>query len=152
MASATETSLIHFDAQRRLRRLVGVGLGLVMTVVLFLVMQALIKSDRSPFTDEPIGQIVDFVRLLEDSEIIVNPPKPEPPPPVDELPPELPPRTFEPTPINPGEGIGPGPINPDIVIGPTGAFTDGEYLPLVKVRPDYPRRASNSWHRRLRDT
>ena len=141
MANATEPSLGHFDAHRLLRRLIGVGLGLVMTVVLFLVMQALIKSDRSPFTDEPIGRIVDFVRLLDDREIIVNPPKPPPPPEVDELPPELPKQPYNPTAIDPTPGIALDPTVTPIDIGETGAFTDGEYLPLVKVRPDYPRRA-----------
>ena len=141
MANATEPSLGHFDSHRLLRRLIGIGLGLVMTVVLFLVMQALIKSDRSPFTDAPIGRIVDFVRLLEDTPIDEINSKPPPPPEVDELPPELPKHKFQPTAIGPGTGIDPGPLDTPIDIGPKGAFTDGEYLPLVKVRPDYPRRA-----------
>ena len=69
---------------------IGVGLGAIVTFVLFLLMQALIKSDKSPFTDAPIGKIVDFVRLEDDQDLEIKKRKPEPPPPPDEPPPDMP--------------------------------------------------------------
>lgn len=130
------------DSQSYLRVLVGVALGFLMTVVLFLVMQALIKSDRSPFTDAPTGRIVDFVRLLDDTPIEIKERKPPPPPPVDEPPPNIPRPQMESTDTNVGidisgvdVGIG------DVSIGTGGYSSDGEYLPIVKVKPIYPRRA-----------
>ena len=124
------------------RILIGVGLGFLMTVGLFLVMQALIKSDRSPFTDAPTGRIVDFVRLLDDQPIEMKQRKPPPPPPVDEPPPDMPRPELESTDTNFGvdiSGVDVGIGN--VSIGTGGYSTDGEYLPIVKVKPIYPRRA-----------
>lgn len=124
------------------RILIGVGLGFLMTVVLFLVMQALIKSDRSPFTDAPTGRIVDFVRLLDDTPIEIKQRKPEPPPPVDEPPPDMPRPQMESNDTSVGidiSGVDPG-IG-DINVSTGGYTADGEYLPIVKVKPVYPRRA-----------
>ena len=142
MANGTGTSLIRVDTHSLLRRLVGVGLGFVMTVLLFLVMQALIKSDRDPFTDAPTGRIVDFVRLLDDTPIEVRDRKPPPPPIVDEPPPEMPKPNFEASDSSLGVDISFGSIDPTINFGGTGGYSsDGEYLPIVKVKPIYPRRA-----------
>ncbi len=124
------------------RGVIGVGLGFVMTVSLFLIMQALIKSDKSPFTDAPTGRIVDFVRLIEDTTPEIEKRKPPPPPPVDEPPPDLPRPEMESQDTNFGVDI--GAVDPgigDIGIGTGGYSADGEYLPIVKVKPIYPRRA-----------
>ena len=43
-----------------MRYVFGVALGAVTTFVLFLLMQALIKSDKSPFDESITGKIVDF--------------------------------------------------------------------------------------------
>ena len=72
---------------------IGVTLGAVVTFVLFLLMQALIKSDKSPFTDAPTGRIVDFVRLEDDPDLRRKKRKPEPPPPPDEPSSVSPPET-----------------------------------------------------------
>ena len=139
---ANGTSLVQFDSNSLVRRLIGVGLGFVMTVVLFLVMQALIKSDRSPFTDAPTGRIVDFVRLLDDTPIDIKERKPPPPPPVDEPPPEMKKPQFEQSDISRGSDISLGALDTTINFGGTGGYSsDGEYLPIVKVKPIYPRRA-----------
>ena len=63
------------------RYAIGVAAGLVVTFFLFLLMQALIKSDKSPFSDPGQGSILDFVRLEEDQELITKKRKPKPPPP-----------------------------------------------------------------------
>ena len=120
---------------------VSVAVGLVTTLLLFLLMQALIKSDTNPFTDPGKGDILSFVRLEE--EVTIPPPRdpPKPPPTPEEMPPERPKVEYDeygdggieirPEPVPPG---GDGPVRP-------GFLADGEYLPIVKVKPVYPRRA-----------
>ncbi|MDE0055768.1 MAG: energy transducer TonB [Gammaproteobacteria bacterium] len=123
------------------RYVVGVAAGLVVTFLLFLLMQALIKSDRSPFSDPGKGQLLDFVRLQEDQELITKKRKPKPPPPPDEPPPDMPKPDFDST-VSQGVEIGSVNVQVDHNLSGTGGFTaDGEYLPIVKVAPIYPRRA-----------
>jgi len=125
-----------------MRYLFGVALGLVATFALFLLMQALIKSDKSPFDDAVKGKLVDFVRVEEENEIETKTRKPKPPPPPDEPPPDMPKPDFDQTNMSQGVAIGPVDVSVDLNVGGTGGFSsDGEYLPIVKVAPVYPRRA-----------
>ena len=128
------------DNQQTMRYAISVAAGLATTLLLFLLMQALIKSDMSPFTDSGKGQVVEFARLLEEVEVPPRDP-PKPPPPPDEMPPDRPTPDYD-TDVRQGIEIGPIKINRERE-GPIGpAFkTDGEYLPIVKVEPVYPRRA-----------
>jgi protein TonB len=120
----------------------GVVLGAFATFLLFLQMQALIKSDRSPFDDSVKGKLVDFVRLQEDVEVQVRQRKPTPPPPPDEPPPDMPKPDFDTSDVSQGIDIGAVDVNVDLNVGGIGGFSsDGEYLPIVKVAPVYPRRA-----------
>ena len=124
------------------RYLIGVVAGAVVTFVLFLLMQALIKSDKSPFSDAAGGKILEFVRLQEDQELIIKQRKPKPPPPPDEPPPDMPKPEFDSSDVSTGIDIGAVEVNLDLNITGTGGFSsDGEYLPIVKVAPIYPRRA-----------
>lgn len=129
-----------FDNQQTMRYAISVAAGLATTLLLFFLMQALIKSDMSPFTDPGKGQVVEFARLLEEVEVPPRDP-PKPPPPPDEMPPDLPEVDFD-TGITVGIEIGPAPVLPgeDGPIRP-GFKTDGEYLPIVYVKPVYPQRA-----------
>ena len=123
------------------RYAIGVAAGVVVTFFLFLLMQALIKSDKSPFSDPGKGQLLDFVRLQEDQELITKKRKPKPPPPPDEPPPDMPKPDFDSN-ISQGVEIGAVNVQVDHNLSGTGGFTaDGEYLPIVKVAPIYPRRA-----------
>ena len=125
-----------------MRILFGIVFGAIATFLLFLIMQSVIKSDRSPFTDAPGGRIVDFVRLQDDQELITKDRKPEPPPPPDEPPPDRPKPQFDSSDVSQGVDIGAVDVNVDLNIGGIGGFSsDGEYLPIVKVAPVYPRRA-----------
>jgi protein TonB len=124
------------------RYIFGVALGAVATFALFLLMQALIKSDKSPFEDAVEGKIVDFVRLQEENEIETKTRKPKPPPPPDEPPPEMPQQSFDNADVSIGVDMGAVDTNVDLNVGGVGGFSsDGEYLPIVKVAPVYPRRA-----------
>jgi protein TonB len=123
------------------RYVIGVALGAFVTFALFLLMQALIKSDRSPFTDAPRGGLLDFVRLQEEQELITKDRKPKPPPPPDEPPPDMPRPDFD-TNVSMGVEIGAVNMDMNVEMSGTGGFSsDGEYLPIVKVAPVYPRRA-----------
>ena len=124
------------------RYLFGVVLGAVATFALFMLMQALIKSDKSPFDDSIKGKIVDFVRLEDDADLQTKQRKPKPPPPPDEPPPDMPKPDFDQSNVSQGVDIGSVNVNVDLNVGGTGGFSsDGEYLPIVKVAPVYPRRA-----------
>jgi protein TonB len=120
----------------------GVALGIVATFVLFLLMQALIKSDKSPFDEGASGRIVDFVRLQDDIDIQTKQRKPVPPPPPDEPPPDMPKPDFDSNVDSQGIDIGSVDVNVNLNVGGIGGFSsDGDYLPIVKVSPVYPRRA-----------
>lgn len=125
-----------------IRYVIGVALGAAITFGLFLLMQALIKSDKSPFEDAVEGRIVDFVRLQEENQIETKNRKPKPPPPPDEPPPDMPEQSMDQSDVSIGVDMGAVDTNVDMNIGGVGGFsTDGEYLPIVKVAPVYPRRA-----------
>jgi protein TonB len=125
-----------------MRYVFGVSLGIVTTFALFLLMQALIKSDKSPFDEGVSGKIVDFVRLEDDIDIQQKQRKPKPPPPPDEPPPDMPKPDFDSNVDSQGIDMGAIDIDVNLNVGGIGGFSsDGEYLPIVKVAPVYPRRA-----------
>ena len=120
----------------------SVAVGALVTAALFLLMQALIKSDHNPFDDAPLARIVDFVPVVEEVEPQSKrkPPKKLPPP--DEPPPDLPKVVLDPT----GESMGVEVLPPlsEEVRPPkeSSGFVDGEMMPFFKVRPTYPSRAA----------
>ena len=73
----------RFDNEHSLRYVIGVAVGLVATLLLFLLMQALIKSDTIPFSERDRGQILEFVQLEEEMDVPIQqigcyfPPAPE---------------------------------------------------------------------------
>jgi len=123
------------------RYAVGVGLGAIITFLLFLIMQAVIANDEANLDEGPKGRLLDMVRLTEDEEIQVKQRKPKPPPPPDEPPPDMPKPTFDSSDVSQGVDIGQVDVNVDLNVGGGGFSSDGEYLPIVKVAPVYPRRA-----------
>lgn len=136
--------IVGLEQRTFLRYALGVGIGLAVTILLFLLMEKLIESDRSPYSEPPKGELLSFVRLLEEPPPITRePPTPprviDPPPPTD--PPELPP-----TEVCKGKECGvalePPPVDPPEVTG-SGVDTDGEFLPIMKVAPEYPRGAAS---------
>ena len=120
----------------------GVVLGAVATFLLLMLMQAVIANPEAA-TDTGIkGRIVDFVRVQEDQEVQVKKRKPPPPPDVDEPPPSMPKPTLDSN-VSVGMEIGLVDVDIDVDVSGTGYSSDGEYLPIVKVAPIYPRRAQS---------
>ena len=119
----------------------AVALGVVVTFALFLLMQALIKSDKSPFDDQIRGKIVDFVRVQHETTVETKLRKPPKPPPPDEPPPHKPRVNFDRSSEATGVEISQVDVQVDINVDNAGFTSDGEYLPIVKVAPVYPRRA-----------
>lgn len=127
-----------------LRYALGVGIGLAVTILLFLLMEKMIESDRSPYSEPPKGELLSFVRLLEEPPPVTRetpkePPEVEPPPVVD--PPELTPVTVCEK-IECGALVEPPPLDPPEVTR-SGVATNGEVLPIMKVAPEYPRGAAS---------
>lgn len=121
----------------------GVGIlgGVVVTLALLWLMRSVIANPQAA-TDSGIqGHVLDLVHVQEDQEIIIKKRKPEPPPPPIKEPPILPKPIFD-TEVSMGTEIGAVDVNIDVDLSGTGGFSqDGEYLPIVKVQPIYPRRA-----------
>ncbi len=128
-----------------LRYIIAIGLSVAVTFLLFFGMQSLIKSGEGALTDPPRGSVLDFVRVKKESapeqkeRKPQKPPKPQDPPPPMEAPPMDSP--------DPNANAASTDFGADIQadVGLEGGLSlesgDGEYLPIVKVQPIYPRRA-----------
>lgn len=123
------------------RYAIGVALGALVTFMLFFLMQAIIATDEAKLEEGAKGKLLDFVRLQDDQDIETKQRKPKPPPPPDEPPPDMPQPEFEASDLSQGVDVGAVDVSVDLSIEGGGFSSDGEYLPIVKVAPQYPRRA-----------
>ena len=116
--------------------------GVVVTLGLFYLMQYLIQGADSALTDDKIGNLVDFVRVKQDQQLETKQRKPKKPPPPDEPPPDVPPQNFNVAGDRAGFNMSNVDLSVSVDVGGGGfGISDGEYLPIVKVQPQYPRRA-----------
>ncbi len=116
--------------------------GVFVTLALFYLMQALIQGADSALSDDKIGNLVDFVRVRQDQDVETKKRKPKKPPPPDEPPPDVPPQNFNVTVDKAGFSMANMDTNVIINVGGGGlGISVGDYLPIVKVQPQYPRRA-----------
>lgn len=128
-----------------IRVLIALILSAGITMALFYVMQSLIESGGSALTDAPKGRVLDFVRVPKEEAVEQKERKPRKPPPPKEPPPQMDqPQLDSSTPNAEGSGMD---FSQDVSadVGLDGGLAlesgDGEYLPIVKVAPVYPRRA-----------
>lgn len=121
----------------------AVVLAAVITGGLLFTMQALIASGQSALTDDREVHFLDFVRTQRQEMVERKQQKPEKPPPPKEPPPDMPqPQQDAVDPNVQTIGVAPVSVSADMSIGGFGlAISDGDYLPIVKVAPAYPRRA-----------
>lgn len=118
--------------------------GIVMTFALLWLMQVLISTGKSALTDSKDFKFADFVRIEREETVEQKKVKPEKPPEPDQPPPDIPPPQVDNVDPNAASiTIGAVKVDTGVNIGGIGGFenVDGEYLPIVKVAPIYPRRA-----------
>ncbi len=137
------------------RFLIAVVLGLFAALGLLFLMQALIASGHSAFTKIESSRVVDFVRVEREESIERKRSKPERPPNPDEPPPEAPQpsmssststsATSEAVRASYDVAIPAATVAMNVTpgFGAIEGSADGDYLPIVKVAPIYPRRAVN---------
>lgn len=125
------------------RVILAVILALLTTFGLLYLMHTLINSDLEADDIPPPKKLGDIHMPDTTIEIIYDAPAPDKPP-EPEVPPEVPPEPEFDTPeINPDALNMEAPtMDTNIQFGLRGIGGDGEYLPIVKVAPQYPRRAA----------
>ena len=127
------------------RFIIAIFVSAVITLGLFFLMQSLIKSGGSALTEPPKGGVMDFVRVKKEEAVEKKDRKPKKPPQPEEPPPQMEtPQMDAPSPDAEGAGMNfAAEVATDVSLdGGLGLESgDGEYLPIVKVAPVYPRRA-----------
>ncbi|MGR6870812.1 energy transducer TonB [Pseudomonas sp. HK3] len=114
------------------------------TFCVALMMQGLISSGGSVLQDNDLGKLVEFVHVQQDDEVRTKDRQPKKPP----VPPQEPPKPEMSKPdfdrSSSDMEIGGLDLGADLSVdaGLGGSTGDGEYLPIVKVAPQYPRRAA----------
>lgn len=126
---------------------VGLALAIAVTFLLLWSMQALIAGGQNTLTEAPRGNVLDFIRLKKDQPLAKKerkpqkPAKPKTPPPAMQAP--------QMQQANPNASTVSSSFTADIQAdtGLSGGLNleagDGDYLPIVKVAPIYPRRAQS---------
>lgn len=129
------------------RLITGLVLGAFVTTGLLWTMQYLIATADRSLDESVSGNVVDFVRLKRDETINRKSSKPEKPPLPKAPPPEPPqPKLDDITPQVEKLDIVEVDISPQVDLSAEGFSLDaseGDYLPIIKVAPIYPRRAAS---------
>ena len=123
----------------------GITLGLAVTIALFLLMPALIKSADYVLNEADVARIVDITMPEREIQANLKEVKPEKPEEPEEPPPELEPQELDDLDADP-EALNMAPMasmDLSLNVGVGIGSSDGEYLPIVKVAPMYPRRANS---------
>ncbi len=124
-----------------LRLMVAGALAIVVTISLIYLEQYLIASNDSGIDESESLQLVDIVRTKEEVEVVTRERHKKPPPP-DEAPEVPKPQITTSFDISSAYTMS-APVDDvsNLDLGGAFAFSDGEYLPIVKVAPENPRRA-----------
>lgn len=123
---------------------IAVVSGIAITLGLLWLMQFLIASGESALSKAPERFYLDFIRVKQQEVTNLEEPKPEKPPKPEQPPPDIPPPSQDN--VNPNAQAlsvrAPSlTANTDIAGPGSLSYTDGEYLPIVRVAPIYPNRA-----------
>lgn len=118
--------------------------GVAVTVGLLWLMQFLIATGVNALQEKQDRHFLDFVRVKRQEITNVEEPKPEKPPKPEQPPPDIPPPSQDD--INPNAQTvsvsAPSLSGSTDIAGPGAlSYSDGEYLPIVRVAPIYPNRA-----------
>jgi len=125
------------------RIIVAIAIAAVINWGLLGLMQYLIATGEKALSDDSSIRFVDFVRVKRDENVEVKETKPKKPPKPDTPPPVAPPQSQND--VNPNAiSTAMAPLANDSSMnlgGMSFGNADGDYLPIVKVAPIYPRRA-----------
>jgi len=125
------------------RIIVAIVIAAVINWGLLGLMQYLIATGEKALSDDSSIRFVDFVRVKRDENVEVKEQKPKKPPKPDTPPPAAPPQSQND--VNPNAiSTAMAPLSTDSSMnlgGMSFGNADGDYLPIVKVAPIYPRRA-----------
>jgi len=127
------------------RYIIAIILAFIITSGLFLGMRYLIVGGEDVVTDGPQGRVIDFVRLKKEENTQTKKRKPKKPSKQEDQPPpmEQPPMQADDL-VADVQSLGfSADLSADTGLSAGLALEsgDGEYLPIVKVAPIYPRRA-----------
>ena len=127
------------------RYAISIAIGTAVTFALLFLMQILIATGQKALTEAANFRITDFVRVEQEDTIQKKERKPEKPPEPEQPPPDMPQTdmdNFDPSAAT--LAIAAPKMGSQVSVGGVGiAASDGEYLPIVKVAPIYPRRAQS---------
>ncbi|SFC72565.1 energy transducer TonB [Pseudoalteromonas denitrificans] len=128
-----------------MRYLISFIIAAFVTLALFLGMQSLIQSGDGQLSEPAKGNVLDFVRLKKEQVVEKKQRKPQKPPKPKEPPPpmEAPKVSNSKAQAQTSSFDFGANIDADVNLGSGLSLGsgDGEYLPIVKVSPVYPRRA-----------
>ena len=124
----------------------AIGSALI-TAALLWMMQYLIVTGVQAVTEDHTFRFVDFVRVQRDERVQPKEEKIERSPEAQAPPAMQPERQFDDV-VGIGTGAGvigvTAPrISHEVNLGREGFFSDGDYMPIVQVAPQYPRRAAD---------
>lgn len=125
---------------------IAVLLAALITIGLFIIMRNLIIGSEAKLDDPVKGTVIDFVRLKQDETVQTKKRKPKKPPKPEEPPPEMTqPQAQQQDSMSADASTMSFSAALESDSGLQGGLAlesgDGEYLPIVKVAPIYPRRA-----------
>jgi protein TonB len=118
-------------------------LGALITVSLLWVMHYLIATGVTAFSEEQTFRFVDFVRVQRDERTETKDDRVEKPPEAQPPPPMQPDRQLDD--LDAGAtaiSVSAPRVQHETSLGRDGFFSDGEYMPIVQVAPQYPPRAA----------
>jgi periplasmic protein TonB len=121
-------------------------LSAFITVSLLWVMQYLIATGVDAFTEDRAFRFLDFVRVQRDERVQTRDERVERPMEAEAPPPMQLERQLDDLDAEPGTGtrtigVSAPRMSHDVSLGRDGFYSDGEYMPIVQVAPQYPRRA-----------
>ena len=118
-------------------------LGLLVTFTLLWIMQVLIATGKKALVDEGDFNIGEFILIKREEIVNRDEDEPEKPPEVDETPPDTPPPLRDSFDTSQAISISGPNANIDLDFGDSSriGLGEGDYLPIVRIEPQYPRRA-----------
>lgn len=128
------------------RYFLAFAVGSFAALSLLWLMQFLIATGKAAITESVDARFVEFVRVKRKETVEQEEDKPERPPEPDDAPPDIPQQDIDSSDYNSVTAV--GPVGPDLDVGMDSQLGDfslaeGDYLPIVKVAPMYPRRAQS---------